>query len=194
MVACEAHIFPNNATTLKLPSPEIGGVLGNTGDTDAIAQSTAVRTGRAPADSGDLSFGPEVRVLVATDAAGEGVNLQNANLMVNYDLPWNRIRLEQRSAHSPHWAQEVCHLWNLSLTRLAKVMSIFDLLEKFGSRATAPLKRAVFDILGEVLRGSGSRTYSSKLSATATNPKSALGLASALKTLLTMTSFENPRA
>lgn len=37
-----------------------------------------------------------VLVLVATDAAGEGVNLQNANLMVNYDLPWNPNRLEQR--------------------------------------------------------------------------------------------------
>ena len=36
------------------------------------------------------------RVLLATDAAGEGVNLQNAHLMVNYDLPWNPNRLEQR--------------------------------------------------------------------------------------------------
>ena len=38
----------------------------------------------------------DVLVLVATDAAGEGVNLQNANLMVNYDLPWNPNRIEQR--------------------------------------------------------------------------------------------------
>ena len=35
----------------------------------------------------------DVRVLVATDAAGEGVNLQCAHLMVNYDLPWNPNRL-----------------------------------------------------------------------------------------------------
>lgn len=34
--------------------------------------------------------------MLATDAAGEGVNLQNANLMVNYDLPWNPNRMEQR--------------------------------------------------------------------------------------------------
>ena len=39
---------------------------------------------------------PDVLVMVATDAAGEGINLQNANLMVNYDLPWNPNRLEQR--------------------------------------------------------------------------------------------------
>ena len=39
---------------------------------------------------------PTVQVLVATDAAGEGINLQRAHLMVNYDLPWNPNRLEQR--------------------------------------------------------------------------------------------------
>jgi superfamily II DNA/RNA helicase len=37
-----------------------------------------------------------VQVLVATDAAGEGINLQRAHLMVNYDLPWSPNRLEQR--------------------------------------------------------------------------------------------------
>ncbi|MFW5723618.1 MAG: DEAD/DEAH box helicase, partial [Halochromatium sp.] len=57
---------------------------------------------------------PEVTVLVATDAAGEGVNLQNANLMVNYDLPWNPNRLEQRFGRIHRIGQtEVCHLWNL---------------------------------------------------------------------------------
>jgi superfamily II DNA/RNA helicase len=39
---------------------------------------------------------PEVKVLLATDAAGEGINLQRAHLMVNYDLPWNPNRIEQR--------------------------------------------------------------------------------------------------
>src|SRR5262249_40669872 len=39
---------------------------------------------------------PEVQVLLATDAAGEGINLQRAHLMVNYDLPWNPNRIEQR--------------------------------------------------------------------------------------------------
>ncbi|MCX7621916.1 MAG: SWF/SNF helicase family protein, partial [Acidimicrobiales bacterium] len=39
---------------------------------------------------------PTCLVLVATDAAGEGVNLQRANLMVSYDLPWNPNRLQQR--------------------------------------------------------------------------------------------------
>ena len=48
-------------------------------------------------------------LLVATDAAGEGVNLQNANLMVNYDLPWNPNRLEQRFGRIHRIGQtEVC--------------------------------------------------------------------------------------
>jgi superfamily II DNA/RNA helicase len=42
---------------------------------------------------------PDVAILVATDAASEGVNLQRANLMVNYDLPWNPNRIEQRFGH-----------------------------------------------------------------------------------------------
>ncbi|MBM3347663.1 MAG: DEAD/DEAH box helicase, partial [Betaproteobacteria bacterium] len=57
---------------------------------------------------------PEVRVLVATDAAGEGINLQRAHLMVNYDLPWNPNRIEQRFGRIHRIGQtEVCHLWNL---------------------------------------------------------------------------------
>jgi SNF2 family DNA or RNA helicase len=57
---------------------------------------------------------PEVKVLIATDAAGEGINLQRAHLMVNYDLPWNPNRLEQRFGRIHRIGQtEVCHLWNL---------------------------------------------------------------------------------
>ena len=56
----------------------------------------------------------EVVVLVATDAAGEGINLQRAHLMVNYDLPWNPNRLEQRFGRIHRIGQrEVCHCWNL---------------------------------------------------------------------------------
>ena len=62
---------------------------------------------------------PEVRILVANDAAGEGVNLQRgAHLMVNYDLPWNPNRLEQRFGRIHRIGQtEVCHLWNLVSAR-----------------------------------------------------------------------------
>src|SRR5437763_442682 len=50
-----------------------------------------------------------VQILIATDAAGEGINLQRAHLMVNYDLPWNPNRLEQRFGRIHRIGQtEVC--------------------------------------------------------------------------------------
>lgn len=53
---------------------------------------------------------PDVQVLIATDAAGEGINLQRAHLMVNYDLPWNPNRIEQRFGRIHRIGQtEVCH-------------------------------------------------------------------------------------
>ncbi|MBK9130405.1 MAG: DUF3883 domain-containing protein [Gammaproteobacteria bacterium] len=95
----------------------------------------------------------DVQVLVATDAAGEGVNLQNANLMVNYDLPWNPNRLEQRFGRIHRIGQtEVCHLWNLiaSETREGEVFQrLFDKIE-IEKKA---LGGKVFDILGEVFEG-----------------------------------------
>jgi superfamily II DNA or RNA helicase len=92
---------------------------------------------------------PDVLILVATDAAGEGVNLQNANLMVNYDLPWNPNRLEQRFGRIHRIGQtEVCHLWNMVAkeTREGEVFQrLFDKLEV----ERKALGGRVFDILGE---------------------------------------------
>lgn len=91
-----------------------------------------------------------VKVLIATDAAGEGVNLQNANLMVNYDLPWNPNRLEQRFGRIHRIGQlQTCHLWNMiaSGTREGDVFQ--RLFEKLEVERKA-LGGRVFDILGEV--------------------------------------------
>lgn len=93
---------------------------------------------------------PLVRVLLATDAAGEGVNLQNANLMVNYDLPWNPNRLEQRFGRIHRIGQtEVCHLWNLVAKETREGAVFQRLFEKLEIERVA-LKGRVFDILGEV--------------------------------------------
>jgi hypothetical protein len=93
---------------------------------------------------------PGVRVLVATDAAGEGVNLQNANLMVNYDLPWNPNRLEQRFGRIHRIGQkEVCHLWNLVANETREGAVFQRLLEKLEIVRLA-LGGRVFDILGEI--------------------------------------------
>jgi hypothetical protein len=92
-------------------------------------------------------------VLVATDAAGEGINLQNANLMVNYDLPWNPNRLEQRFGRIHRIGQqEVCHLWNLVAKETREGDVYFRLLEKLQVVSEA-LQGQVFNVLGEVFEG-----------------------------------------
>lgn len=93
---------------------------------------------------------PTARVLLATDAAGEGVNLQNANLMVNYDLPWNPNRLEQRFGRIHRIGQtEVCHLWNMVAAGTREGAVFQRLFEKLEVERDA-LGGRVFDILGEV--------------------------------------------
>ncbi|EHD5776080.1 DUF3883 domain-containing protein [Escherichia coli] len=92
---------------------------------------------------------PTVLVLIATDAAGEGVNLQNANLMVNYDLPWNPNRLEQRFGRIHRIGQkEVCHLWNIVANETREGAVFQKLFEKLEIEKSA-LGGKVFDILGE---------------------------------------------
>jgi hypothetical protein len=48
-------------------------------------------------------YDPEVQVLLAIDAVGEGINLQRAHLMVNYDLPWTPNRLEPGLRDGLNW-------------------------------------------------------------------------------------------
>ena len=93
---------------------------------------------------------PDVQVLLATDAAGEGINLQRAHLMVNYDLPWNPNRLEQRFGRIHRIGQtKVCHLWNLIAQETREGDVYLKLLEKLEA-ARAALGGQVFDVLGKV--------------------------------------------
>ncbi|MCP9274046.1 DEAD/DEAH box helicase [Mycolicibacterium arenosum] len=94
---------------------------------------------------------PSSSVLIATDAAGEGVNLQVAHLMVNYDVPWNPNRLEQRFGRIHRIGQRhVCHLWNLVASDTREGDVFRTLLEKLEVQREA-LGDQVFDVLGEVL-------------------------------------------
>ncbi|MDH4318720.1 MAG: DEAD/DEAH box helicase, partial [Desulfobulbaceae bacterium] len=93
---------------------------------------------------------PEVKVLIATDAAGEGINLQRAHLMVNYDLPWNPNRLEQRFGRIHRIGQtEVCHLWNLVADDTREGDVYHRLLDKL-EQAREALGGQVFDVLGKL--------------------------------------------
>lgn len=92
----------------------------------------------------------DVHILVATDAAGEGINLQRAHLMVNYDLPWNPNRLEQRFGRIHRIGQtEVCHLWNLVAHETREGAVYNRLLEKIDEQRRA-LGGRVFDVLGKL--------------------------------------------
>ena len=87
-------------------------------------------------------------MLLATDAAGEGINLQRAHLMVNYDLPWNPNRIEQRFGRIHRIGQtEVCHLWNLVAEETREGDVYRTLLEKL-EQARQALGGQVFDVLG----------------------------------------------
>jgi superfamily II DNA/RNA helicase len=92
----------------------------------------------------------EVEILIATDAAGEGINLQRAHLMVNYDLPWNPNRLEQRFGRIHRIGQtEVCHLWNMVAAETREGSVLKALCDKLEQESRA-LNGRVFDILGKV--------------------------------------------
>jgi superfamily II DNA or RNA helicase len=95
----------------------------------------------------------DVLVMVATDAAGEGINLQRAHLMVNYDLPWNPNRIEQRFGRIHRIGQtEACYLWNLVAHETREGEVYATLLRKLQAEHET-LKGAVFDVLGKAIDG-----------------------------------------
>ena len=144
-------IFSEHRDTLNYLHEKIAGVLGSHGAI-VVIHGAVHRDDRRKSQELFRSD-PDIRVLVATDAAGEGINLQNANLMVNYDLPWNPNRLEQRFGRIHRIGQqEVCHLWNLVAKETREGDVYFRLLEKLQVVSEA-LKGEVFNVLGEVFDG-----------------------------------------
>jgi len=141
-------VFTEHRDTLAYLSERITGLLGSE-DALVIIHGGIRREERRKAQERFTQDKDSV-ILLATDAAGEGINLQRANLMVNYDMPWNPNRIEQRFGRIHRIGQtEVCHLWNLvaSETREGDVFQrLLDKLEK--ERET--LGGKVFDILGQV--------------------------------------------
>ena len=97
-------------------------------------------------------FKNETDLLVATEAAGEGINLQFCHLMINYDIPWNPNRLEQRMGRIHRYGQQKeVYVSNLVAedTREGKVLK--RLFEKLDEIREAMGSDKVFDVLGEVL-------------------------------------------
>ena len=101
----------------------------------------------------DFQNDPRVRILLANDAASEGINLHRANLMVNYDLPWNPNRIEQRFGRIHRIGQtEVCHLWNL-IAKDTREGDVYETLLDKLDQARQTLGGQVFDVLGKLQFG-----------------------------------------
>lgn len=97
-------------------------------------------------------FKNETEVMVATEAAGEGINLQFCHMMINYDIPWNPNRLEQRMGRIHRYGQQKeVHVVNLVAedTREGRVLT--KLFEKLEEIKQAMGSDKVFDVLSEVL-------------------------------------------
>ena len=141
-------IFTEHRDTLNYLAIKIRGLIGNEEAVTMIHGGIKREERRKVQEL--FRNDPATRVLLATDAAGEGVNLQNANLMVNYDLPWNPNRLEQRFGRIHRIGQtEVCHLWNMVAAETREGDVFQRLFEKLEVEREA-LGGRVFDILGEV--------------------------------------------
>jgi len=102
-------------------------------------------------------FRTAAQICVATEAAGEGINLQFCHLMINYDMPWNPTRLEQRLGRIHRIGQERdVYAFNFVATDSEDGQPIVEgrilhrLLEKLAQMNEA-LEGRVFDVIGEVL-------------------------------------------
>ena len=141
-------LFTEHRDTLNYLERQIGSLLGRP-QAVVLIHGGMGREERRKAQESFL-HDPEVQVLLATDAAGEGINLQRAHLMVNYDLPWNPNRLEQRFGRIHRIGQtEVCHLWNLVAEETREGDVYRRLLEKL-EEARQALGGQVFDVLGKL--------------------------------------------
>ena len=101
--------------------------------------------------SAEREFRESAQVLVATEAAGEGINLQFCWLMVNFDIPWNPVRLEQRVGRIHRYGQEMdCLVFNFVAqnTREGRVLQM--LIERIKEIRADLGSDQVFDVVGEV--------------------------------------------
>ena len=94
----------------------------------------------------------EIQVLVATEAAGEGINLQCCHILFNYDIPWNPNRLEQRMGRIHRYGQRFdCLIFNFLAVNTIEGHVLQRLLAKLQEIRDALDDDAVFNVVGEVL-------------------------------------------
>ena len=100
----------------------------------------------------EREFREEAQVLVATEAAGEGINLQFCWLMVNFDIPWNPVRLEQRMGRIHRYGQEQdCLIFNFVAANTREGQVLERLLERLREIRRELGSDQVFDVVGEIV-------------------------------------------
>jgi superfamily II DNA or RNA helicase len=91
------------------------------------------------------------QVMVATEAAGEGINLQFCWLMINYDIPWNPVRLEQRMGRIHRYGQEHdCLIFNFVALNTREGRVLAKLLQRLAKIRDDLDSDKVFDVVGNV--------------------------------------------
>ncbi|HZK32625.1 MAG TPA: helicase-related protein [Corynebacterium sp.] len=143
-------IFTEHRDTLDYLCRQIGRVTGEPDSVVSIHGGTSRLERQRIREN--FTHDGSVQFLVATDAAGEGLNLQAAYLMVNYDLPWNPNRIEQRFGRIHRIGQKhVCLLWNLVADETREGQVYTRLLQKMETQRAA-LGTRVFDVLGDAFQ------------------------------------------
>jgi superfamily II DNA or RNA helicase len=99
----------------------------------------------------EREFRETAQVLVATEAAGEGINLQFCSQMINYDIPWNPVRLEQRVGRIHRYGQEHdCIIFNFVARNTREGRVLQKLLERLREIRNELGTDQVFDVVGEI--------------------------------------------
>jgi superfamily II DNA/RNA helicase len=102
----------------------------------------------------EREFRDEAQVLVATEAAGEGINLQFCWFMINFDIPWNPVRLEQRMGRIHRYGQEHdCLIFNFVARNTREGRVLDKLLDRLWEIHTELGTDQVFDVVGEIFPG-----------------------------------------
>jgi len=100
----------------------------------------------------EREFREEAQIMVATEAAGEGINLQFCWLMINYDIPWNPMRLEQRMGRIHRYGQERdCLIFNFVAANTREGQVLERILERLREIRKELGSDQVFDVVGEVV-------------------------------------------
>jgi SNF2 family DNA or RNA helicase len=125
------------------------------GGMDYLERDRQVEFFRKPIEDGGAKY------LIGTDAAGEGVNLQFCWLMVNYDVPWNPARLEQRMGRIHRYGQkkDAVYITNLVAWKTREGQVMKTLLDKMETIRKELGSDKVFDVIGRLFENLSLKSY-----------------------------------